>query len=465
MRYFRYFLLALLVEVPSFSAARRSKRKESHPNILFITMDTTRADHLSCYGYGRRTSPNIDRLAASGVLFKNAYTAEPLTGPSHISMMTSLYPQQHGAAFNGMHMATHPRPVTLAQILHHLGYKTAAFVSAWPLRRKITGLGKGFGKYNQNFSYHYEMINAARRGDKVGKASRKWLRRNAHSPFFLWVHYFDPHSPYELHSEYARLPLVPNPPIPVATGIGKGLARTLRAYDSEIAFDDDDIGKTIDLLDQLGLRDHTLIVFAADHGESLGEHGYWGYGDHIYQPIIHVPLIVSEPGVIPAGLVSSGDVSLLDIMPTILDYADFGISASWCEGRSLRPLIEGGSWNVTPRPVYVVGYVEPPLLRIRWLWRWASSRPLPSHIVLIEGHQKFVLNGTDGPSKSYRLDPHLVKEEPLSGTPTELAGLPEDQEQVSAWFKGTNRNLRPEGEMSREDLEMLRSLGYVGTNK
>src|SRR5579872_4285788 len=163
-------LLAILILPFSLQSKSPVKIRRSQfdlrsaPNVLLVTFDTTRADHLSCYGYPWRTSPYIDSLASRGVLFQNAYSAVPLTGPAHISLMSSLYPQQHGAAINGMHMSTHPQPILLAQIFRHLGYKTAAFVSAWPLKKSITGLNRGFEVYNEDFSYHYKVVNSARTG-------------------------------------------------------------------------------------------------------------------------------------------------------------------------------------------------------------------------------------------------------------------------------------------------------------
>ena len=167
--------LALMAVLPAARARHPKKSAQTHPNILLIPVDPTRADPLSCYGYSRLTSPNIDRLASQVVLFGIAYSTIPPNGPAHISLMTSLFPQQHGATINGMHMTTHPHPVTLAMILHRLGYKTGAYISAWPLKKGVTGLGRGFETYNQRLSYHYKVVNVARRGDEVGRASRRWL--------------------------------------------------------------------------------------------------------------------------------------------------------------------------------------------------------------------------------------------------------------------------------------------------
>ncbi len=439
--------------------------RKSAPNVLFITFDTTRADHLDCYGYVRRTSPTIDGLAAHGVLFENAYTAEPLTGPSHISMMTSLYPQQHGATINGMHMSTHPRPILLAQILHHLGYKTAAFISAWTLESGITGLGKGFGVYNQNFSYYYKMVNSARRGNEVGDASRRWLRKHGHSHFFLWVHYFDPHEPYDLHKEFANLPHENHATIfPIPPSDDAKRAEKIRAYDSEIAFDDNDLAKTLKLLVDLGVRDHTLIVFAADHGENLGENGIWGHGYHIDQPAVHVPLIFSYPKEIPQGERISTNVSTVDILPTILSYVGLNFKVPGQSGYSLKELISRGGKNAPERPTFFLAYSEPTLLPPRWMsifWTWAETKRTPSLTGLVDGDLKVISSGSNDALRVYRLSDVFSKAEPIPLKDVTVSNQAGYREDLDSWFKATNRGLKPQGHLSKEDVEMLKSLGYV----
>lgn len=424
-------------------------------------MDTTRADHLSCYGYSRVTSPNIDRLAASGAMFRNAYTPVPLTGPAHISLMTSLFPQEHGATINGMHMTTHPHPITLAMILHRLGYKTAAFISAWPVKKGITGLGKGFQTYNQDLTYHYKVVNVARHGNEVGDTSRRWLQSHAHHPFFMWVHYFDPHHPYELHAEYSDLPLVPRAVNAQAAKRTPEEAQRIEAYDSEIAFDDHDLGKTLKLLDDLGVRENTLIVVVADHGESLGEHGYVGHGDHIYQQIVHVPMIFSYPKAVPPGIVVQSDASLVDVMPTILDLAGFPMTHIG-EGQSLKPAIDHSGAAPQPRPVYFVNYDEPPLLPPRWMsfvWTWAETKRTPTAMGFVQGALKVVSYGENQPPKTFELKDEFSTEE--ATTAIAATQLAEYGEQIKSWYKETNRGLKAQGHLSEQDIEGLESLGYV----
>jgi arylsulfatase A-like enzyme len=438
---------------------------KSAPNVLLITFDTTRADHLDCYGYARRTSPTIDGLAAHGVLFENAYTAEPLTGPSHITMMTSLYPQQHGATINGMHMSTHPRPILLAQILHHLGYKTAAFISAWTLEKSITGLGKGFGVYNENFSYFYKVVNSARRGNEVGDASRRWLQKHGHSRFFLWVHYFDPHEPYDLHAKFANLPQESHATIfPVSASVDADRAAKIRAYDSEIAFDDNDLAKTIKLLGDLGVRDHTLIVFVADHGENLGEHGIWGHGYHIDQAAVHIPMIFSYPQEIPQGVRISTNVSTIDILPTVLSYVGLHFKVPGQSGYSLKPLMDSGGKDAPERPTYFLAYAEPTLLPPRWMsifWTWAETKRTPSLTGLVEGNLKVVSSGSHDALRVYRLSDVFSKANQVPSKGISLSNLAGYREDLDSWFKATNSGLAPKSHLSKEDVEILKSLGYA----
>ncbi|MCL5005337.1 MAG: sulfatase [Acidobacteria bacterium] len=470
----RRFLGACLgiILIPYFLPAKTLKTihksqfdAKSAPNVLLITFDTTRADHLSCYGYVRRTSPTIDRLAAHGVLFENAYTVEPLTGPSHITMMTSLYPQQHGATINGMHMSTHPRPILLAQIFHRLGYKTAAFISAWTLRKSMTGLGRGFHIYNQNFTYHYKMVNSARRGNQVGAASRRWLRKHGHSRFFLWVHYFDPHEPYVLHPQFAHLPHMKNAKIfPISASVDAYRAAKIRAYDSEIAIDDNDLAKTFKLLDDLGVRDQTLIVFVADHGENLGEHGIWGHGYHINQQEMHVPLIFSYPKEIPQGERIKANVSTVDILPTILSYVGLHFRVPGQSGYSLKPMITNGGKDAPARPTYFLVYSEPTLLPPQWMsifWTWAETKRIPSLTGFVEGNLKVVSSGSQDALRLYRLDDVFSQAKPVSSKGMSIATLTGYREGLDSWFKATNRGMEPQGHLSKEDFEMLKSLGYA----
>ncbi len=454
-------LLAVLISATGLWAGA-AKQRQQGPNILLITVDTLRADHLSCYGYSRLTSPNIDRLAKEGVQFRNAYTPVPLTGPAHASLLTSVYPQQHGATINGMKVSARPRPVSLAQLLHRNGYRTAAFVSAWPLKKGIVGLGRGFDVYDENFTYHYKLVNAARHADEVTASALRWLRKPRKRPIFLWVHYFDPHSPYELHDEYVDLPDNPgaSPLHRASLSQSREDADRILAYDSEIAYADRYVGELLRELDTLKLRERTLVVLAADHGENLGENGYVGHGDRIDQPIVHIPLVFSYPGVISAGQVIAEDVSLLDVTPTILEYAGLPVRIP-IEGHTLKPLIDAGSQAPSDASAYFLTYSEPPLLPPRWLswvWSWAKSKMVPARLGFADGQLKFVLEGNERRPSLYRLDEMAREETPFQTSDAEIETY---RVRLTKWVERTNRGLLPQGKLSQEDIEMLRSLGYI----
>jgi arylsulfatase A-like enzyme len=277
------------------------------PNLLLVTFDTTRADHFSCYGYPLLTTPHGDALATRGVLFTRASTVIPVTGPSHASILTSLYPRDHGAIRNGVPMVE--GVPTLATILSSHGYRTAAFVSGWTVRGKLTRLNRGFHIYDDDMTDRYHMVNSQRPGDQTADHAIAWLQANQHEPFFVWLHFFDPHAPYRGHG----LALEPNP----AADQPLDSRRKLKHYDQEIAFADAQLGRVLEAMDRIGVGDSTFIVLTADHGEAFGEHGESGHGRKLYETTQHVPLILVHPS-LPAGERSSLPATTLDIVPTIL---------------------------------------------------------------------------------------------------------------------------------------------------
>lgn len=224
-------------------------------NVLLVTIDTLRADRLGCYGYAGAATPVLDALAARGVRFATAIAHVPLTTPSHASILTGLTPLRHGVRDNGDFVLPDRIP-TLAEAFHDAGYRTAAFVSGFPLDRRF-GLARGFDTYDDHLPHGEDRRRSAyveRPADQTTAAVRSWLEGGTPSPWFLWVHYFDPHSPYEPPPDFA------------ARFAG-------RPYDGEVAFVDAQIGVLLALLEAKGLAPRTRVLVTADHGESLGEHG------------------------------------------------------------------------------------------------------------------------------------------------------------------------------------------------
>lgn len=319
-------------------------------NVILIGIDTLRADHLSCYGYSRATSPSIDKLASEGVRFETAMSAAPWTLPSFATVFTSLYPSQHGAGSLQTRMrATFP---TLALMLVKTGYSTAGIVNNATIGPEF-GMDLGFESYY--LAPPVRECNANRATDDA----LEWIDGNKEKRFFLFVHYFDPHLPYEPPDPYDSMfnPGYAGPVGKSFTPQGLGTDRdrgyhTIKAlpqadwnqivslYDGEIAYTDAAVGRLIAGLDERGLRRNTLVVVLSDHGEEFLEHGGMDHGFTLYDEVLKVPLIFSLPGRLPEGQVVKEQVRLLDVAPTILDVLNVATDAHM-EGASLKPLLLG----------------------------------------------------------------------------------------------------------------------------
>ena len=302
-------------------------------NVLFVTVDTLRADRLPAYGRKDVHTPTIDALAARGVLFERCETATPLTLPSHTTIFSGTLPLHHGVRDNGAFTVPPELPL-LAELFHAGGYTTAAFVSAFVLDSRWK-LNRGFDTYFDQFDTRQANIlsigDIERPAGEVVDAVLDWVkRRDRAKPFFLWVHFFDPHAPYA-------------PPPPFAEEYKD------RPYLGEIAYVDSELGRLLRALADEGVADRTAVVFAGDHGESLGEHGEDGHGFFVYEATLHVPLVFSPPrGGHPAR--RNEIVSLVDVMPTVADLAGLPIPAG-VQGRSLVPLLSA-SGRLDERPAY-----------------------------------------------------------------------------------------------------------------
>ena len=297
----------LIVLVLLASQALGSATPSVPPNILLITVDTLRADRLGCYGYAEGETPAIDALARDGVLFEHAIAQVPLTWPSHAAIMTGTYPFSNGVQdFTGQPLSPDFR--TLAESLKDQGYATGAVVSAFVLDRSW-GLDRGFDSYYDAFSGQDFLQKNLGLVDRKAKESvdqaLEWLNDlpDPDQPFFLWLHLFDPHSPYD-------------PPEPYRSRYRQ------RPYDGEVAYMDNQLGRVFRWMEERGLYENALIVFVSDHGESLGEHGEAEHGFFVYNSTVHVPLIVKPPAAaaLPARRIPAA-VETLSLAPTILDLA------------------------------------------------------------------------------------------------------------------------------------------------
>ena len=290
-------------------------------NLLLITLDTTRADRLGCYGYKPAETPTLDALAARGTLFTNALAQVPLTTPSHCSIMTGRYPREHGVRDNGANALgpTHP---TLASIFKEHGYDTAAFVASFVLDSRF-GLDRGFDVYNDDMgkvNFKTQSLEWQQTADVVTDRAIAWLDGEKDRPFFCWVHYFDPHLPYA--------------PPPAFRKPGR------EPYDGELAFVDTQVKRLFDRLASAGLVGRTLVVVLGDHGEGLGEHVERGHSNYVYQTNVHIPLLFAHPGVVQGGRRVSAIVESVDVFPTILDLFGWPAPPNLLS-RSLAPGLAG----------------------------------------------------------------------------------------------------------------------------
>jgi arylsulfatase A-like enzyme/Tfp pilus assembly protein PilF len=337
------FSLLILIPLASVLAAAQAPKK-SLPNVVLVTIDTLRADHLGCYGYKQIKTPNIDALAAEGIRFERAFTAVPVTLPSHTAIMTGTYPMLSGMHdFSGNKL--NPQQPTLATVLKQAGYTTGAVIGSAVLDSRF-GLNQGFDFYYDHFDFsrldEKNLDEMERPGNVVADLALDWLAKNSQKRFFLWMHLYDPHYPY-------------NPPAPYSREYAD------RPYDGEIAFADEQLGRLIHFLKENKLYDSSIIVLSGDHGESLGEHGEKTHGFFIYNATMHVPLIVHLPGN-SAGRTLSDPVSLVDLMPTIL--GSVGLDAPpQVQGTNLLPQLERSS---EPRDRDLYGETFLPRLHFDW---------------------------------------------------------------------------------------------------
>jgi len=424
--------LAAVAGLLVFLSACRHHQPERAPaaprdaNVLLITIDTTRADHLSCYAPGHARTPHLDALAARGVLFTHATAQVPLTLPSHACIMTGAYPTVHGLRDMGGFVLDKSHP-TMASLARAAGFQTAAFVGSRAVARQF-GLAHGFDAYDDDMGPQTEEgklpgIFAERRAGVVTDHALDWLKRNAQRRFFLWAHYYDPHAPYD-------------PPEPYRRQYAKSL------YDGEIAYMDEQVGRLLDGLDQLAHTSRTLIIVVGDHGESLGEHGEATHGIFLYDATLHVPLIVAGPDV-PRGKVISDQVRSIDLHPTVMEFLRLPASSE-AQGVSLWPLIEQGthvrsnySYGETLYPRTYMGWSELRAMRTD-TWKFILA-PHPE-----------LYNLDHDPSETQNLiSNHPADADQLQKKIWEIAGAQAKTEKVTTV---------PVDEQTRQELE---SLGYV----
>ncbi len=422
------------------------------PNIIIISIDTLRADHVSCYGYKKNTTPNIDRLAFQGHCFTNAYTTIPTTLPAHASLFSSLYPKQLSAQRNGEKAPEDA--TTLAEILNSSGYITAAFVSSMVLDRRY-GLAQGFKTYDDPGKR--DSCDAEETLDKA----TVWLGNHSKEPFFLFVHFFDPHTPYYAPESFRRqfgaadisappaIEFVREPGRFTADVIGNAIA----AYDAEIAYADWALGELMSEVQRLGLDENTVVIFVSDHGETLDElierYGYaFDHGEFLYAHQLHIPLIIRMPKWIrkEMGIIHTTPVSLVDIMPTILEMVNIK-PPSRIAGRSVVPILRGEQFPSSPvfSERRTFGKLPQPFLKgesysvIEGKW----------HFIFATDQENELYNLTEDPRERFNLLRESKKVNELKN-------------ELHKWLEQVQPLFGPSVfETDKEAVERLRSLGYT----
>jgi arylsulfatase A-like enzyme len=419
-----------------------------HPNIVIITIDALRADRLSAYGYERPTSPNLDGLINNGVRFTEARTVEPLTNPALSSLITGRYPHQHGASRNGLRMREGLS--SLPKALEAQGYSTTAFVSNWTLRDKLSGMGEHFTDYHEILTRArwFGLVRREADAADITSGSLAWLDthldQQPERPFLLWVHYIEPHAPYKLQKEYLE---------PLGIKENTKLSDSDR-YDTEIAFVDNSVGELLAGINELVDSQNTIIIFAADHGESMGEHGYWGHGRHLYEPSLRIPMSITWPGQIDAQTIEAPAL-IIDLAPTILGLLE----------QQPEEGFGGFDWTAVMN-----GEVVPPdRVTLYQAHRGAVISRHDSDLLRRSGLLEVGLL-QDGKKEIFRIAKNDRKLFELTDDPGEhndLTGSAADPtDKLSEWMRLVYHGLSnfdttaPEP-LDPESIEQLRSLGYV----
>ncbi|HIF39626.1 MAG TPA: hypothetical protein EYQ74_00835 [Planctomycetes bacterium] len=429
------------------------------PNVVVITLDTMRADHMGCYGYFRKTSPNLDELAASSVLFERCLVPMSTTLPSHTSMFTGVWPAEHGVLANVKKQFIYERDpslVTLAESYEAAGYRTGAFVSAFPLRSEA-GLATGFEIYNQ------PTRSKERDAAQTTRHAMAWLEGLGQQPFFLWVHYFDPHGPYLPPSPYneafktteelrqwlgdraVALTVFRSKVKRTEQGHKVNLLSSVNQYDGEIAFMDHHIGVLLDHLKEANLWNRTVVAVMGDHGEGLNQHREPGHG-FSWDEQVRVPFLLRAPGLDPRK--ESRLVSATDLGPTL-----FGLTNLQDSEQKTAYELRSRGFDVLhdsfePRPLLVQSSARAELTEHR------------SELGLTTGRWKF-MHRSDGGSSLFDLDRDPFELHDVAVLyPTKVVELSAVAERLLA--EQTARGQSKSRPATEEELDSLRALGYGG---
>ncbi len=413
--------VVLVVQVRPWIAARSAG--VAGPVVL-VSIDTLRADHLPAYGYRKVETPALDGLAAEGVLFERAYAHSPQTLPSHVSILSGRLPFEHGVRDNiGFSVKTNER--LLAERLRELGYRTGGFVSAYVMRQE-TGLDRGFDRYDSRLpvsSPELSFGQVQRDGAQTLDLAERWVDEQPAGRFFLFVHLYEPHTPYAPPERYARY----------------------APYDGEIAYADELVGRLVAFLKSRGLYERSLIIVLSDHGEGLGDHGELEHGVFLYDETTRVPLVVRMPGGRGGGRRVSSVVQHIDLVPTLLDLLGVPVPQD-LRGRSLVPLLRGEANAAVPEQGV---YAEALYPRYHFGWSELYS--------LTDARYRFI--------RAPRAELYDLQEDP-----GEQRNLAAERPGTSSAMRSAlerllaGRAIDAPARASSEERERLQALGYVGTH-
>lgn len=411
------FLLILVYLFPSLHDGFSDRK-----NLVLITIDTLRADRLGVYGSNVST-PAIDSLASEGILYENAFCQVPITLPSHATILTGMYPFKHGIRHNGR-FRLKSEATTIAEVLKGEGYHTSAFIGAYVLDSKY-GLDQGFDLYDDEMSgelYPGLRVFVNRRAEIVTQKAVDWLSR-VKEPFFIWVHYFDPHKPYDPPSPFREIYDDP--------------------YDGEVAYVDVQVGKLLSAVREDHLERRTLIVLTSDHGESLGEHGELTHSIFLYSATTRVPLIMTLPGIIASGVRDTTMVQLIDLMPTVLSALEINISPAF-KGRNL---LDSSETPAGPLGGYAYSETWAPRLQ----YGWSEIRSIRNERYLyVRAPRPELYDLTDDPEENRNIYSEM------SDFQIRLVSVLDSLEESINDVEMSERV-----EMGKDESDILESLGYV----
>ncbi len=421
---------------------------EKGPNVLLITIDTVRADYTGCYGSPDVKTPNIDNTAASGVMFTRAVAPSQCTNPSHASMFTGLYPTRHQVLDNRTPLTNEAK--TLAEIFKEKGYSTIGAVSARHLNSKNSNFAQGF-------DFFFECEDREKNAAERNKLFLRKLEEISDSRFFAWIHYYDPHGDYAPPPPYDNMYPVgsnyePVPPQktmnlnPRAKSKPVDPDQIIPLYKGEISFLDEQIGVVLRFLKKKKLTNKTLIIIAADHGESMTEKGIYFCHAGMYNPVLHIPLIMSMPGTLPPGHRVNKVISGLDVFPTILEIAGIDYAKDQIDGRSLAPMFSDPSYR---NHLIVISEAVDCVIRAIYKDGYKLIKPYPTDWAVKE-KQLF------RPWEDYEESEDLKLKKPLVARRLEI--------RLKNWITSSNRkklSSQKRKQLDPKTAEALKSLGYI----